>query len=57
MSELEILKFKLNAKENELSKNLQTFIFNPNITNLMTEIQELKKEISNLEDIENEQSN
>jgi seryl-tRNA synthetase len=57
MSELEILKFKLNAKENELSKNLQTFILNPNITNLMTEIQELKKEISNLEDIENEQSN
>lgn len=57
MSELEILKFKLNAKENELSKNLQTFILNPNITNLMIEIQELKKEISNLEDIENEQSN
>lgn len=57
MSELEILKSKLNAKENELSKNLQTFILNPNITNLMTEIQELKKEISNLEDIENEQSN
>lgn len=57
MSELEILKFKLNAKENELSKNLQTFTLNPNITNLMTEIQELKKEISNLEDIENEQSN
>lgn len=57
MSKLEILKSKLNAKENELSKNLQTFILNSNITNLMTEIQELKKEISNLEDIENEQSN
>lgn len=53
MAELEILKFKLTAKENELSRSLQTFILNPEMTKLMEEISILKKEISLLEDINN----
>ena len=53
MTELEILKFKLTAKENELSRSLQTFILNPEMTKLMEEISILKKEISLLEDINN----
>lgn len=53
MTELEILKFKLAAKENELSRSLQTFILNPEMTKLMEEISVLKKEISLLEDTNN----
>lgn len=53
MTELEILKFKLTAKENELSRSLQTFILNSEMTKLMEEISILKKEISLLEDINN----
>lgn len=51
MTRLEILKFQLKEKETELSKSLQTFILNPNISELMAEISNIKAEIASLEDI------
>lgn len=53
MTRLETLKFQLKEKETELSKSLQTFILNPNISELMTEISNIKSEIASLEDITN----
>lgn len=53
MTRLETLKFQLKEKETELSKSLQTFILNPNISELMTEISNIKAEIASLEDINN----
>ena len=53
MNRLETLKFQLKEKETELSKSLQTFILNPNIGELMTEISNIKTEIASLEDITN----
>ena len=50
MTRLETLKFQLKEKETELSKSLQTFILNPNISELMTEISNIKAEIASLED-------
>ena len=51
MTRLETLKFQLKEKETELSKNLQTFVLNPNISELVTEISNIKAEIVSLEDI------
>lgn len=53
MTRLETLKFQLKEKETELSKSLQTFILNPNISELMAEISNIKAEIASLEDINN----
>lgn len=53
MTRLETLKFQLKEKETELSKSLQTFILNPNISELMAEISNIKAEIASLEDIAN----
>ena len=53
MDELKKLKIQLQEKENELSKNLQTFVLNPNICNLVTEISDIKGKISLLEDNNN----
>lgn len=53
MTRLETLKFQLKEKETKLSKSLQTFILNPNISELMTEILNIKTEIASLEDINN----
>ena len=53
MTRLETLKFQLKEKETELSKSLQTFILNPNISELVTEISNIKAEIASLEDITN----
>lgn len=53
MTRLETLKFQLKEKETELSKSLQTFILNPNISELMAEISNIKSEIASLEDITN----
>ena len=50
---LKKLKIQLQEKENELSKNLQTFVLNPNICNLVTEISDIKEKISLLEDNNN----
>lgn len=50
MTRLETLKFQLKEKEIELSKSLQTFVLNPNISELMTEISNIKAEIVSLED-------
>jgi hypothetical protein len=50
MNRLETLKFQLKEKEIELSKSLQTFILNPNISELMAEISNIKTEIASLED-------
>ena len=50
MTRLETLKFQLKEKETELSKNLQTFVLNPNISELVTEISNIKAEIVSLED-------
>lgn len=50
MTRLETLKFQLKEKETELSKSLQTFVLNPNISELMTEISSIKAEIVLLED-------
>jgi hypothetical protein len=36
-----------------LSKSLQTFVLNPNISKLMTEISSIKEEIVSLEDTNN----
>ena len=53
MARLETLKFQLKEKETELSKSLQTFVLNPNISELMTEISSIKAEIVSLEDTNN----
>lgn len=53
MTRLETLKFQLKEKETELSKSLQTFVLNPNISELVTEISNIKAEIVSLEDITN----
>lgn len=53
MNRLETLKFQLKEKETELSKSLQTFILNPNISELMAEISNIKTEIASLEDTTN----
>jgi septal ring factor EnvC (AmiA/AmiB activator) len=53
MTRLETLKFQLKEKETELSKSLQTFVLNPNISKLMTEISSIKEEIVSLEDTNN----
>lgn len=53
MTRLETLKFQLKEKEIELSKSLQTFILNPNISKLMAEISNIKIEIASLEDTNN----
>lgn len=53
MTRLETLKFQLKEKETELSKSLQTFVLNPNISELMTEISRIKAEIVSLEDTNN----
>lgn len=53
MTRLETLKFQLKEKETELSKSLQTFVLNPNISELMTEISSIKAEIVSLEDTNN----
>lgn len=53
MTRLETLKFQLEEKETELSKSLQTFVLNPNISELMTEISSIKAEIVSLEDTNN----
>lgn len=53
MTRLETLKCQLKEKETELSKSLQTFILNPNISELMAEISNIKSEIASLEDIIN----
>lgn len=53
MTRLETLKFQLKEKETELSKSLQTFILNPNISELMAEISNIKAEIASLEDTNN----
>lgn len=53
MTRLETLKCQLKEKEIELSKSLQTFILNPNISELMAEISNIKSEIASLEDITN----
>ena len=53
MTRLETLKFQLKEKETELSKSLQTFVLNPNISELMAEISNIKAEIASLEDITN----
>lgn len=53
MTRLETLKFQLKEKETKLSKSLQTFILNPNISELMAEISNIKTEIASLEDINN----
>lgn len=53
MTRLETLKFQLEEKETELSKSLQTFVLNPNISKLMTEISSIKAEIVSLEDTNN----
>lgn len=53
MTRLETLKFQLKEKETELSKSLQTFVLNPNISELMTEISSIKAEIVLLEDTNN----
>ena len=45
MTRLETLKFQLKEKETELSKSLQTFVLNPNISELVTEISNIKAEI------------
>ena len=50
MTRLETLKFQLKEKETELSKSLQTFVLNPNISELVTEISNIKAEIVLLED-------
>lgn len=50
MTRLETLKFQLKEKETELSKSLQTFVLNPNISELVTEISNIKAEIVSLED-------
>ena len=50
MTRLETLKCQLKEKETELSKSLQTFILNPNISELVTEISNIKAEIVSLED-------
>ena len=53
MTRLETLKFQLKEKETELSKSFQTFILNPNISELMAEISNIKAEIASLEDTNN----
>lgn len=53
MTRLETLKCQLKEKEIKLSKSLQTFILNPNISELMAEISNIKAEIASLEDITN----
>lgn len=53
MTRLETLKFQLKEKETELSKSLQTFVLNPNISELVTEISSIKAEIVLLEDTNN----
>lgn len=53
MTRLETLKFQLKEKETELSKSLQTFVLNPNISELMTEISSIKAEIVSLEGTNN----
>ena len=53
MTRLETLKFQLKEKETELSKSLQTFVLNPNISELITEISSIKAEIVSLEDTNN----
>jgi septal ring factor EnvC (AmiA/AmiB activator) len=53
MTRLETLKFQLKEKETELSKSLQTFVLNPNISELVTEISSIKAEIVSLEDTNN----
>jgi len=53
MTRLETLKFQLKEKETELSKSLQTFVLNPNISELVTEISNIKAEIVSLEDTNN----
>lgn len=53
MTRLETLKFQLEEKETELLKSLQTFVLNPNISELMTEISSIKAEIVSLEDTNN----
>lgn len=50
MTRLETLKFQLKEKETELLKSLQTFVLNPNISELVTEISNIKAEIVSLED-------
>ena len=50
METLEQLKFKLNEKEQELGKlQLDIFILNPAVNQLVNEISELRKEIDALE--------
>ena len=53
MTRLETLKCQLKEKETELSKSLQIFVLNPNISELVTEISNIKAEIASLEDITN----
>lgn len=53
MTRLETLKCQLKEKETKLSKSLQTFILNTNISELMAEISNIKAEIASLEDITN----
>lgn len=53
MNKLESLKFLLKEKETVLSKSLQTFILNSNISELMAEISNIKAEIASLEDTNN----
>ena len=53
MTRLETLKSQLKEKETELSKSLQTFVLNPNISELITEISSIKAEIVSLEDTNN----
>lgn len=53
MNRLETLRFQLKEKQTELSKSLQTFILNPNISELMAEIANIKAEIASLEDTNN----
>lgn len=53
MNRLESLKSLLKEKETTLSKSLQTFILNPNISELMAEISNIKAEIASLEDTNN----
>lgn len=52
---LNIAKYKLNIKEHELAKiKVQTFAYNPKITELMLDIKNLKQEIKNLEELVDE---
>jgi len=49
--ELEKLKFELQEKEDELSKiRKDIFVLNPRLVELLTEIEDLKDKISEMED-------